>query len=96
MPGGVQDEYKDAPGQVVASDFYHSNTLMPLSDDAIVEKTARNIAVCEPGFLGAKVRACVLPAPVAPSHTDWHFGSALPGWLVCRALQVSTTCVPCV
>jgi len=65
----LQDEYKTAPGSVIASDYYHSNTLMPLSDDAIVEKTARNIAACEPGFLQAKVvDAAVLKFKGAVTH----------------------------
>ena len=92
MPGGVQDEYKEAPGQVVASDFYHSNELMPLSDDAIVEKTVRNIAACEPGFLGAKVRAWVLPAPVSFSRTVWQ----RPAWLACTPCSVRRHHMPCV
>lgn len=57
----LQDEYKDAPGQVIASDFYHSNTLMPLSDEDVVLRATRNIAACEPGFKAAK--ACPLRCP---------------------------------
>ena len=51
----MQDEYADAPGSVVASDFYHSNTLMALPDADIVERVRRNIVSCEPGFAGAQV-----------------------------------------
>jgi hypothetical protein len=52
----LQDEYRDAPGSVVASDFYHANTLLPLSDDEIVRRVHSNIAACEPGFADAKVQ----------------------------------------
>lgn len=59
----VQDEYRDAPGSVVASDFYHANTLLPLSDEDIVQRVHRNIIACEPGFAAAKVehtcRSCI-------------------------------------
>ncbi|EIE25692.1 FAD/NAD(P)-binding domain-containing protein [Coccomyxa subellipsoidea C-169] len=34
----LQDEYKGASGAVIAADFYHSNALMPLSDEAIVAR----------------------------------------------------------
>ena len=56
----LQDEYWDAPGSVVASDFYHSNTLMAMSDDEIVQRVHSNIAACEPGFADAKVDQCML------------------------------------
>lgn len=65
----LQDEYRDAPGQVIASDFYHSNTLMPLSDDEIVHRATRNIAACEPGFASAQVvDAAVLKFKGAVTH----------------------------
>lgn len=51
-----QDEYKREPGAVIAADFYHSNMLMPLSDEAIVAKVQHNLEACEPGFIGARVR----------------------------------------
>lgn len=51
----MQDEYWDAPGSVIASDFYHSNTLMAMSDDEIVRRVHSNIAACESGFADAKV-----------------------------------------
>lgn len=52
----VQDEYKTEPGTVIAADFYHSNTLMPLSDAEIVSKVKHNLDQCEPGFQSAQVR----------------------------------------
>jgi hypothetical protein len=54
-PTTLQDEYWDAPGAVIASDFYHSNTLMAMSDEDIVRRVHSNIAACEPGFADAKV-----------------------------------------
>lgn len=55
-PNQFQDEYRDAPGAVIAADFYHSNALMPLTDAEIVARVHANIAACEPGFADAKVR----------------------------------------
>jgi hypothetical protein len=51
-----QDEYKSASGAVIAADFYHSNALMPLSDEAVVARVRRSLEACEPGFIGAQVR----------------------------------------
>ena len=51
----VQDEYKTESGTVIAADFYHSNTLMPLSDEEIVTKVKANLVQCEPSFRTAKV-----------------------------------------
>lgn len=50
-----QDEYKSEVGTVIAADFYHSNTLMPLSDEEIVGKVKANLDQCEPSFRKAKV-----------------------------------------
>ncbi len=51
----MQDEYKDVPEGVIAADFYHSNELMALSDEAIVQKVHDTLKICEPGFRDAKV-----------------------------------------
>ena len=51
----MQDEYKTEPGTVIAADFYHSNTLMPLSDAEIVAKVKSNLDHCEPIFRSAQV-----------------------------------------
>jgi hypothetical protein len=51
----TQDEYRSEPGSVIAADFYHASTLLPLSDEEIVRKVHANIAKCEPGFKDAKV-----------------------------------------
>lgn len=65
-PWPTQDEYRDAPGSVVASDFYHANDLMPLSDEEIVRRVHSNVAACEPGFADAKVSASMTQMP--PAH----------------------------
>ena len=95
--GDSQDEYKDAPGQVIASDFYHSNTLMPLSDDEVVQRACRNIAACEQGFLGAKVRYSQLrqkrrsmpPGLSAELLRDYHM-LGVSKQILLRNLAVST------
>ena len=51
----MQDEYKMEPGTVIAADFYHSNTLMPLPDAEIVAKVKSNLDHCEPIFRSAQV-----------------------------------------
>lgn len=64
-----QDEYKDAPGSVITSDFYHANELLPLSDAEIVERVHSHISACEPGFKGARVvDSAVLRLPRAVTH----------------------------
>ncbi len=55
-----QDEYKGASGAVIAADFYHSNALMPLSDEAIVARVRRSLESCEPSFIGAQACTCLL------------------------------------
>lgn len=51
----MQDEYKDEPGTVIAADFYHANTLLPLSHADIIAKVKHNLGVCEPAFQSAQV-----------------------------------------
>ena len=34
----LHDEFRDEPGSVVEADFYHAATLLPMSDEAIVDK----------------------------------------------------------
>ncbi|KAG2443456.1 hypothetical protein HXX76_001813 [Chlamydomonas incerta] len=65
----LQDEYRDAPGSVISADFYHANALLPLSDEAIVQRVVEHVAKCEPGFKGAKVvDSIVLRYPKAVTH----------------------------
>eukprot|EP00884_Botryococcus_braunii_P022563 jgi/Botrbrau1/8991/Bobra.0148s0094.2 len=65
----LQDEYKDEAGSVVAADFYHSNPLMPLSDEEVVKLVHHNISLCEPGFAASRVvDSAVLRFPKAVTH----------------------------
>ena len=65
----VQDEYADADQTVIASDFYHSNTLMHLSNEEIIQKVKANLDYCEPQFQSAQVTdSAVLKFPKAVSH----------------------------
>ncbi|GAB4822730.1 hypothetical protein N2152v2_009776 [Parachlorella kessleri] len=65
----LQDEYRAEPGSVIAADFYHASTLLPLSDEEIVRKVHDNIAKCEPGFRDAQVvDSAVLRFPRAVTH----------------------------
>lgn len=50
----LQDEYKDAPGAVITADFYNASALLPLSDEAVVERVQSHLETCEPGFKGAR------------------------------------------
>ena len=34
----LQDEFADEPGSVFEVDFYHANQLLPLTDDAVINK----------------------------------------------------------
>jgi hypothetical protein len=87
----MQDEYKSASGSVIAADFYHSNALMPLSDEAIVGRVQRNLEICEPGFLGAQVCCAVLCCAV---HTLSESRNPVSdrAWLCQRALVRSSQC----
>ena len=49
----LQDEYHDAPGSVIAADFYNASSLMPLPDDKVVQRVMESLRACEPGFQGA-------------------------------------------
>ncbi|MFW6357639.1 MAG: hydroxysqualene dehydroxylase [Chroococcales cyanobacterium] len=51
----LQDEYKDEPGSVIETDFYHANQLLPMSDEQIISKVHRDLATCVPEFNSAKV-----------------------------------------
>lgn len=80
----LQDEYKTEPGTVIAADFYHSNTLMPLSDAEIIGRVKRNIDTCEPTFKTAKV---VDSAVLRFSDAVTHFS---PGSYSSRPLQTTS------
>jgi len=51
----LQDEYQQEPGTVIEVDFYHANQLLALSDEQIINKVQRDLAICVPGFTHAKV-----------------------------------------
>lgn len=65
----LHDEYKDPSiGSVITADFYGSNALMSLPDQAIIDRVMKHITKCEPGFKGAKVLdSAVLRFPKAVS-----------------------------
>ncbi|KAL6762516.1 hypothetical protein V8C86DRAFT_2515288 [Haematococcus lacustris] len=65
----LQDEYRDAAGTVITSDFYNASALLPLSDEAIVERVHQHLITCEPAFREAKVLdSVVLRYPKAVTH----------------------------
>ncbi|DBA70993.1 hypothetical protein WJX79_001029 [Trebouxia sp. C0005] len=80
----LQDEYKTEPGTVIAADFYHSNTLMPLPDAEIVAKVKSNLDHCEPSFRSAQV---VDSAVLRWSSAVTHFS---PGSYASRPLQTTS------
>ncbi|CAK0846617.1 unnamed protein product [Prorocentrum cordatum] len=59
------------PGAVIEMDFYHAGSLLPLSDDALVEKVTAQLRTMVPGFGGAKV----VDAAVVrlPGGVNWYF-----------------------
>lgn len=65
----LHDEYRDAPGSVIAADFYHSNALMSMTDEDVVAEVVDSLVSCEPSFAGAKVEDfAVLRFPRAVTH----------------------------
>jgi hypothetical protein len=65
----MQDVYKESEQSVIASDFYYANTIMHLSDEAIVEKVKANLDQCEADFRDASVvDYAVLRFPKAVTH----------------------------
>ena len=53
----------------MAADFYGATELLPMSDEEVVARVTRNIALCEPGFSGAAVLDfSVLRFPQAVTH----------------------------
>lgn len=45
-------EYKDAEGSVITVDFYNASALLPLTDEALIERVQMHLETCEPGFKG--------------------------------------------
>uniref|UniRef100_A0A7S4QRH2 Amine oxidase domain-containing protein n=1 Tax=Alexandrium monilatum TaxID=311494 RepID=A0A7S4QRH2_9DINO len=59
------------PGSVIEMDFYHAGSLLPLSDEALVDKAKSYLDTMVPGFRGAKVvEAAVVRLP---SAVNWYF-----------------------
>ncbi|MDX2217313.1 MAG: FAD-dependent oxidoreductase [Oculatellaceae cyanobacterium bins.114] len=51
----LHDEWQDAEGSVIETDFYHANQLLPLEDEQIVAKVHRDLTTCVPAFHSATV-----------------------------------------
>ena len=51
----LHDEYHDEPNTVIEADFYHANQLLPMTDEQIIAKVHRDVAICIPAFNAAKV-----------------------------------------
>ena len=64
-----QEEFKNEPGTVIGADFYGASSMLPLSDEEILKKVQRNLALCEPAFASAEiVDSAVLRFPSAVTH----------------------------
>ncbi|GFR52690.1 hypothetical protein Agub_g15316 [Astrephomene gubernaculifera] len=65
----LQDEYRDAAGTVLSADIYHAASLLPLSDEQLVQRLLAAVRACEPGFKVARlVDSVVLRYPRAVTH----------------------------
>mmetsp|Transcript_10302 Transcript_10302/g.28093 ORF Transcript_10302/g.28093 Transcript_10302/m.28093 type:complete len:554 (-) Transcript_10302:461-2122(-) len=65
----LQDEYRNAEGSVITVDFYNASALLPLTDEALIQRVRGHLEKCEPGFKGAKVvDSVVLRYPKAVTH----------------------------
>lgn len=51
----LHDEYQELPGTVVEADFYHANSLFPLSQEQTVDRIHGYLATCVPEFRQATV-----------------------------------------
>jgi uncharacterized protein with NAD-binding domain and iron-sulfur cluster len=76
----LHDEYRDAPGTVIEADFYHANSLLPLSNQEIVSLVQRDLATCVPAFRAAQViDSSVIRLPRAVTHfAPGSYASLLP------------------
>lgn len=43
---------------MITVDFYNASALLPLTDDALIERVRGHLEKCEPGFKGACLDAC--------------------------------------
>eukprot|EP00967_Tisochrysis_lutea_P151821 scaffold296043_cov15-Tisochrysis_lutea.AAC.1 len=44
----VQDEYRNAEGSVITVDFYNASALLPLTDEALIQRVRGHLEKCEP------------------------------------------------
>ncbi len=51
----LHDRYHHEVGSVVEVDFYHANQLLPMSDEAIIDKVHQDLATCISDFQPAQV-----------------------------------------
>lgn len=51
----LHDEYRDEPGTVVETDYYHANQLLALDDDQVLAQVQQDLAGCIPAFGEAKI-----------------------------------------
>lgn len=56
----MHDEFQPADKTVIEADFYHSNQLMPMADELVVEEVVRRLCVAEGTFKGAVVEDYVV------------------------------------
>jgi hypothetical protein len=95
----VQDQYRDAGGAVLEFDLYHANSLLPCSDEALVDKLLRQylpVACPEAGVLPPSVQdASVLRAVRAVTQFSPGSAAHLPPISVasCAGLFVAGDCV---
>lgn len=47
----LQDQYKDEPGSVIELDFYNASCLLPLPDDAIIQRCLEQYLAGENGWV---------------------------------------------
>ncbi len=65
----LHDEFRDEPGTVVETDFYHANQYLPLDDAEVVKLVQRDLTTCIPAFHEAKViDSAVVRLPRAVTH----------------------------
>jgi uncharacterized protein with NAD-binding domain and iron-sulfur cluster len=50
----LHDEYQEEAGSVIEADFYHANQLLSQTDEQIIAKVHRDLAICIPAFKEAK------------------------------------------
>jgi uncharacterized protein with NAD-binding domain and iron-sulfur cluster len=51
----LHDEYREEPGSVIEVDFYHANSFLSMSDEALVAIAHQRLIQCIPEFQQAKV-----------------------------------------